>query len=1103
MFRLSRPIVRSITGLMSLLTCLLLCTHLASGTPLDRRQAGASPSSTLSSAAAASTTDPQTTGFPTLQSLTATSSEPGSSGSFTSVSQSGISTPLNLNASSSNTVFHSVLASTTSKTSTPSPTAANNATNGTVTVHSNPLPLNPRITPALSIAGVVLMVSGSAYVLIGIKNRSTQIFLSSAYLTSFSITVLIVYVMSPPISNAIQGAYFVAAFMTGVLFGAGSLIFPEVTEGLGCLLGGVCLSMWLLVLKPGGILTGTVGKIVFVLVFGVAVWSLSFFRRTRPYGLIGATSFSGATAVVLGIDCFCRAGLKEFWLYIWNLNDNLFPLNTKTYPITRGMQVEIATIVLLSVVGVISQLKLWRVIKDRREKKDTEQRDADRRKSAMEEAMGRFLEARTDREKAQWERIYGPQWNNVYSDHVRGSRSTLIDPATDMANDNRKSWIGVRELTPAGSAAVGVEMNRQTLTRADHNSTSRSKRQSAVTVHTIPEDDETQADASASTTDVQSTSSADDEPNHQLTSSQHKDDTAPSISPLPFAIPKNASTNAASARASATGQTHPDSNLQLSKKRKSDSSTLRRLSGQTGMAPLMSRSEEALVVPEAHHIRASSIVATLNDEPGELDIQSVHSEADQGSNGHDRGLIPGATPPTGQESSSRLSYLSNSPPSPAALSVEFDPEELARPITEISKLSLKPPNGSNTPGGSTSSSGPSGDSDAARSPTAISVDAKGSTPSPADVLSTESLTKGALVRVPSQVSNVVMTYRTNEWAKHISVAEAPVEDRISSILGEDEVEAPVQLVETPAPVRMEELGQTPMSVEATIKGPTSSKSAQVVTRSDKRHSTVRRPPETHLAPARVTVDDKKDVPSLHRSLSDQTLAAAPAITIRPPTSAGGQYTSLPPRFKRSSTSPGVEHALPTTIDENAETHFSPSSSPPTSPGPSAILPLPADRSSISRPTLATQQSDANGAPLVRPASSQSLSNPVLSRATSQIYQQAIASTSDTRLSASRDSRQPERRTSTFVPGKRDTMLADWQGSLSRENSMAAIPQVTLDQRRAEMMLERRQSQQSKQREEVSQQYREKVTEQAMRTTDMQALHREAMRKMQAKANKHI
>lgn len=126
-----------------------------------------------------------------------------------------------------------------------------------------------------------------------------------------------IYVMNPPVSNAIQGAYLVAAVVTGLIFGVGSVIFSEVTEGLGCLLGGFCLSMWFLVLKPGGLLPSSSQKAIFISAFCVVIYSLSFSRYTRPYGLIGSTSFAGATIVALGIDCFSRAGMKEFWLYIW------------------------------------------------------------------------------------------------------------------------------------------------------------------------------------------------------------------------------------------------------------------------------------------------------------------------------------------------------------------------------------------------------------------------------------------------------------------------------------------------------------------------------------------------------------------------------------------------------------------------------------------------------------------------------------------------------------------------------------------------------------------------------------------------------------------
>jgi len=124
--------------------------------------------------------------------------------------------------------------------------------------------------------------------------------------------------MKPLVSDAVQGAFLVAAIVTGVVFGALSLVFPEVTEGLGCLLGGFCLSMWFMVLRPGGLIGSTTGTATFISVMSIVAFSLSFSHHTRTYGLIVCIAFAGATSMVLGIDCFSRAGLKEFWLYIWS-----------------------------------------------------------------------------------------------------------------------------------------------------------------------------------------------------------------------------------------------------------------------------------------------------------------------------------------------------------------------------------------------------------------------------------------------------------------------------------------------------------------------------------------------------------------------------------------------------------------------------------------------------------------------------------------------------------------------------------------------------------------------------------------------------------------
>lgn len=130
--------------------------------------------------------------------------------------------------------------------------------------------------------------------------------------------MLVVYLVHPPVTWAIQGAYLVAAVVPALVIGGISLVFKDLTEGLGCLTGGFCLGMWFLVLKDGGLISSSGGRVGIIAGFSVAGLSLSFSRYTRTYGLIGCTSFAGATAIALGIDCFSLAGLKEFWLYLWS-----------------------------------------------------------------------------------------------------------------------------------------------------------------------------------------------------------------------------------------------------------------------------------------------------------------------------------------------------------------------------------------------------------------------------------------------------------------------------------------------------------------------------------------------------------------------------------------------------------------------------------------------------------------------------------------------------------------------------------------------------------------------------------------------------------------
>ncbi|KAK6330715.1 hypothetical protein TWF718_002916 [Orbilia javanica] len=289
----------------------------------------------------------------------------------------------------------------------PTVAGGNPAAETSVVPDKNGLPYTPPLTPAFAFAGILLLVAGLPYTLAGVRHKQIHIFLSTCLLASLGVSVLIIYVMNPPVSNALQGGYVAAIAITGMIFGGLAVIFPEVTEVLACLLGGFCLAQWFLVLKAGGLIQGGYQKIIFILCFSIGLFCLALHHTTRPYGMIFSIAFSGATATVLGIDFFSRAGLKEFWLYVWGLNENIFPLETNTFPLTRGIRVEIAAIVVITCFGIISQMKLWQVIKQKREVREEarQQRQADL--EAMESENGRRVEEAAQRDREVWEKQYG------------------------------------------------------------------------------------------------------------------------------------------------------------------------------------------------------------------------------------------------------------------------------------------------------------------------------------------------------------------------------------------------------------------------------------------------------------------------------------------------------------------------------------------------------------------------------------------------------------------------------------------------------------------------------------------------------------------------
>jgi len=118
----------------------------------------------------------------------------------------------------------------------------------------------------------------------------------------------------------------------------------------------------------------------------------------------------------------------------------------------------------------------------------------------------------------------------------------------------------------------------------------------------------------------------------------------------------------------------------------------------------------------------------------------------------------------------------------------------------------------------------------------------------------------------------------------------------------------------------------------------------------------------------------------------------------------------------------------------------------------------------------------------------------------QLIQQQKQGRQDTWPLQNFDSHQPARGPA-LNDEKREIMLANWRQSV-RQDLNAAQPLLADEGRRAAMLNDRRQQQAAEQQKTMAANYRDSVFDSMMRRGDMLDLHKEAMRRMQASANRH-
>ncbi|KAJ4524618.1 hypothetical protein ABEF92_004657 [Exophiala dermatitidis] len=956
---------------------------------------------------------------------------------------------------------------TTSILSTSSPANSHATAAATTSKHHEELPLKPEITPAFGIAGVLLIILGSVYALVGVKSKWVQISLSAGFLASIATTALLVYVMDPPVKNTIQGGYFVAIVMTGVIFGAGALVFKEFTEGLGCLLGGYCFSMWLLTLKPGGLITSAIGKGVFIGIFCLIAWAVSWTRYTRPYGLIGSTSFGGATAFILGIDCFTKAGMKEFWIYIWDLNDNLFPLNTDTYPQTRGMRVEIAVVVIGTIIGLLSQIKLWKVIKSRQKELEVLRRDDDLNNDAIEAALGRHLQRQNEREKSVWERQYG--------DRLQSQRNTIL---WQNAHPEKQHPLVSVVTVPPGPTTPPEDVEMEVIkSKTVSSSGSKRNRHRSVIVDVIEEVEEDPEENAAK------------ERQKALEALEERDPPPegerPSEPSTPLRDPKQPN----------DGEGYSGVGIAVDPVEVEDPSRVKRLSrsAMSGLTKrlsptnnMASKSREYLLSANAERpqSRASSAAATVDTDNEDLDVSTLDDGVEDGRRTPD-------TPPE--------IIVSPATPTPKAnwTVTQLSPRHQQDPVVEeeisnfqsTSEASLEDvPPLQQSSAASVTASLRSGSTSPSEKKSKLEDAGSGSgksrsQASEATGSSAESLTRTALAQIPSQLSNVVLSYRTNEWAKHIGVADIPICDEPDTLDAVDDDEPAVHLASSAPDV---ETGKDP-NTKSHVSG-------------------LSMAPPVKAGSTGVGITSVAD-PIKRRSSQEKRRSSGGPIR-------SGSIQSLPlrdnSRSSRHSFHP--ESLVTTPIDENAPSEFHPhnSISNPNrraSAGPRYIAPS-QRRSTAPLPnsTLETRPYTAHGR---ASASTYTGTNENFVQINRPLTQQDRAASYDYSRQQPRRKQQDADTSRRSDIDRRQSLLAEWRLSQHYRATSSGLGlngasvSASADAGRAMMRAEKENQRLKEEYERAAKREKQLAIDQAMRRPDMQELHREAMRKMQANANKKL
>lgn len=205
-------------------------------------------------------------------------------------------------------------------------------------------------TWSADIIGIILITVGSFLAFTG--KRFFKIFLGVSGLLSFGVLGLNLIAWIHEVIFTIPHLFYVSWAVAGVCGILGAFLCFKMWE-IGVLamagFGGYSLGVWIMSMKSGHLITGYMTRNAFVTACTCAAIAAAWFFD--ELAIVISSGFSGALAIVLGIDCFINWGLKEVVLSMIFERDFKQLANVNMY-----VYIELGGVAALAVLGVVVQL---------------------------------------------------------------------------------------------------------------------------------------------------------------------------------------------------------------------------------------------------------------------------------------------------------------------------------------------------------------------------------------------------------------------------------------------------------------------------------------------------------------------------------------------------------------------------------------------------------------------------------------------------------------------------------------------------------------------------------------------------------------------------